>query len=100
MGEAERKASRGAVEEARALYLQAAHEEARAYEHIPAPRGRTRGIIAVSAVTLFQKAGALDDAVRYARRYLSADEALPDFARAQLAEFLADERIRDRLAVE
>ncbi|HLH26257.1 MAG TPA: hypothetical protein VK066_27375 [Chloroflexota bacterium] len=94
MGEAERKATQGYAEAARALYLAAAQEEARAYEYVPAPRARTRGVIAVSAVALFRRAGALDEAIRYAHRYL--EDALPDFARAQLDELLADSQRAQR----
>ena len=89
MGMAERKAAQGAAKEARALYRQAAEEEARAYEHVPAARHRTRGIIAVSAVALYHRAGVFDEAIRHAHLYLSNDD-LPDFAREQLAALLTD----------
>jgi hypothetical protein len=90
MAEAERQASRGLSQEARALYRQAAEEEARAFAHIPLERSRTRGIIAVSAVALFRRSGALDEAVRHAHRYLVDQNGLPDFAREQLQELLSD----------
>jgi len=89
MSAAELKAAQGAKNEARALYFQAAEAETRAYTHIPAARTRTRGIIAVSAVALYQRAGVFDEAIRYAHWYLSHPE-LPDFARAQLVALLAE----------
>ncbi len=89
MSKAEQKASQGAVDESRTLYLQAAQQEAQAYGFIPEDRPRTRGIVAVSAVALFRKAGAHDEAVRHAHRYLG-DAALPEFAHAELAAMLAD----------
>jgi hypothetical protein len=95
MSEAEHRAAQGAGEEARALYLQAAYEEAWAYDHIPAARGRTRGIIAVSAVALYYRAGALDEAIRHAHRYLKQD-TLPDFARAQLEALVNDSQREQR----
>ena len=96
MGDAELKAAQGATEASRALYLRAAQEEAHAYQDIPVARGRTRGIVAVSAVALFRKAGALDEAIRHAHLYLSQD-GLPDSAREQLVELLTDSE-RERQA--
>ncbi len=94
MQEAERKAARGLAKESRSLYREAATEEARALTHVPTTRRRTRGILAVSAVALFCKAHAFDEAITHAREYL-ADHALPAFARDQLRELLLDsERAR------
>lgn len=89
MHEAERKAARGLARESRGLYREAAAAEARTVTHVPADRHRTRGILAVSAVALFCKAHAFDEAIAHAREYL-ADDALPPFARDQLRELLRD----------
>jgi hypothetical protein len=97
MAEAERAAAQGHAKQARALYHRAAEEEVRALTHIPASRSRTRGIIAVSAVALFRKSGAFDDAVRHASCYLGQDH-LPDFAREQLQDLLVESQ-RDREGV-
>lgn len=86
---AEQAAAGARVSDAAALYLQAAEEETRAFETIPVDRVRTRGIIAVSATALYRKAGAPAEVVGHAQRYLSHPE-LPEFARRQLQEMLAE----------
>jgi hypothetical protein len=86
--QAERLDAEGGHEEARHLYLEAAEQEAIVFDGIPLSRPRTRGIIAVSVVSLFWRAGALDEVVRKAQEYLATPE-LPGFARAQIAELLA-----------
>jgi hypothetical protein len=91
MGRADTLVAEGRAAEARDLYTQAAELEAKALESIPATRPRTRGIIAVSAVALYRRGGAIDEVTRHARRYL-AERGLPEFARAQLAELLDDAR--------
>lgn len=87
--QAERFTAKGRTAEASGLYRQAADEEARAFDTIPLTRPRTRGIIAVSAVALYSRAGALGEVVRHARCYLEQPE-LPAFAREQLVELLGD----------
>ena len=55
---------------ARKLF-QAAQDETQAFALIPEDRQKTRGIIAVSAVALYRRAGALDEAIRTACEYLA-----------------------------
>jgi hypothetical protein len=62
MGEAEILVSQGRPDDARVRWLEAARLEAEVFEQIPRDRGKTRGIIAVSAVALFRDAGAIDQA--------------------------------------
>jgi hypothetical protein len=85
---AERLEAAGRHDEARALYLEAAGHEATVFREIPATRPRTRGIIAVSLVSLFWRAGARDEVSRRAKEYL-AQPGLPDFARSQLEDLAA-----------
>jgi hypothetical protein len=84
MAEAELLVAKGCHPEARKRWLEAARFEAAAFEQIPRDRGKTRGIIAVSAVALFRDAGAFDEALRHADRYLMTGD-LPDAWRAELA---------------
>jgi hypothetical protein len=88
MGRAERAARTGYASEAARLFYEAAECEARAFSYIPAERAKTRGLVAVSAVSLYLKAGIPATAVRLAQGYLDTG-GLPDFAAAQLAELLA-----------
>ena len=87
MAEADVLASAGRSADASALYRQAAELEAEVFARLPVARERTRGIIAVSAVTLYWRAGALDEAMKRAHEYLGGG-ALPDFARSQLWDVL------------
>ena len=91
MAEAELLEARGDVAEARRLFLQAADAEAAAFEYIPQDRPRTRGIIAVSAVSLYWRANAFDEAIRHAHRYLSLS-GLPDAERVELEQLLIEVR--------
>jgi hypothetical protein len=88
---ADQLVAQGRSEDARALYFQAAEQEALAFGHIPVERSRTRGIVAVSAVALYRRADAIDQAIRHAHLFL-ADGSLPDFAREQLDDLLIDAR--------
>jgi hypothetical protein len=90
----------GHTEQARPLYLEAAALEGEVLKEIPASRPRTRGIIAVSTASLYWRAGAKEEVARIARRYLACPD-LPEFARAQLGDLLAnrDPMLR-RLAIE
>ena len=96
MAEADQLEAQGRQQQAQQARLQAAQCEARAFEHIPVSRPRTRGVIAVSAVALYRRAGALDEAIQHAHRYLGESD-LPEFARQQLDELLTDVR-RERQA--
>ncbi|MGI8550204.1 MAG: hypothetical protein ACR2PL_05290 [Dehalococcoidia bacterium] len=82
MGQAEKLEREGRFEEARRLFQMAAEEEAAAFEHIPRERQKTRGIIAISVVSLRWRGGDLDLAIRDAYRYLS----LPDLPAAAVEE--------------
>jgi hypothetical protein len=75
--EAELLVSDRRLDEARARWLEAARLEAEVFARIPKDRGKTRGIIAVSAVALYRDAGALDEAIRTGQEYL-ATGGLPD----------------------
>ena len=88
MGRAE-LLERTSPNESRQLYLEAAALEADVFGGIPTSRPKTRGIIAVSAVSLYWRAGAHDDVVRLAREYLACPE-IPEIARYQLSELLAN----------
>jgi hypothetical protein len=68
------------------LYRRAAELEERALEALDPSRPRTRGITAVSALSLWHKAGSDEDVHRLARQVLA--EPLPHFAQAQAREFL------------
>ncbi len=89
MDQAERLESTGDHDLARPLYLKAARLEAEVFRQIPTTRPKTRGIIAVSVVSLLRSAGAGAETSRRAHEYL-AHEELPDFARTQLAQLLAE----------
>jgi hypothetical protein len=79
MGEADILTARGEVEAARRCWLQAAHLEAEVFAQIPIDRAKTRGIIAVSTIELFRRAGAFDEAIRMGEMLLSAGHLLEDW---------------------
>jgi len=95
MAEGDQHAREGRTAEATQAYRGAALCEVSVLEHIPHSRPRTRGIIAVSAVTLFWWSGAFAEAIRYAHFYL-ADAELPDFAHAQLEHLLERAAAREQ----
>lgn len=95
MAEADRLAAAGEEDDAAQRYREAAALEGQAFRHIPPTRPRTRGIIAVSAVSLYRRAGTLGEAIRHAHRYL-VDPSLPDFAQEQLQAILDDARSEER----
>ncbi len=72
---------------AREAYAEAGVEERTALREVPSHLPRTRGILAVSAVALFYKAGRYLDAADLAEEMLGED--LPSFARWQLADLRA-----------
>ena len=72
---------------AEAHYRDAAEHELRSVSQLPPSQPRTRGILAVSSVSLFFKAGDLGRAERTAYSFLT-DESLPPFARDELRETL------------
>ena len=86
----------GDLTQAREHFLNAAEEEALAFDRIPTERARTRGIIAVSVVSLYWRAGEYDRAILAAHRYLSQPDIAPP-AREDLENLLLDVR-RSRTA--
>jgi len=84
--EAESATRAGENERSRALYRQAAAAESLAFEELSTDKQRTRGITAVSAVSLFCKGQDYAAAERLAQMYLG--HKLPKFADAQLRELL------------
>ncbi len=79
--------AKGIKDKAAPLYRQAAELESQVFDGIPISRPRTRGIIAVSTVALYRKAGELAKAIRQAHRYLT-DPELPEFAQEELRDLL------------
>lgn len=81
MGQAEALVSSGQREAAGRLYHQAALAEREAFQHIPEDRQKTRGIVAVSTVSLYFRAamftadtGTLDELLRVAYSLLASGE--------------------------
>ena len=97
MGEADLLEIAGKPVEARDRWLEAARVEAQVFSLIPEERRRTRGIIAVSTVVLFRRAGALDEAIKTASEYL-AGANLPKAWQREL-QALLDEVRAERQAV-
>lgn len=96
MALAEKLEAEGRATEAARLYFRAAQCESKAFGFIPDTRPRTRGIIAVSAVSLYLKAEAPAEAVRQANVYLAERELAP-FVHQQLHELLEKAKKRARL---
>jgi hypothetical protein len=87
--EAELEARRGDRERARELYGRAAGLEEQAAENLDPAKRRTLGITAVSAVSLYYKAGRLGEAERLAHGFLSSPD-IPEFASSQLRGLLQE----------
>jgi len=85
--QADALATAGRRIEAHDLYRDAAEAESEAFELVPATRRRTRGILAVSAVAYYRRAGAIRESIRMAHRFLGRDD-LPEFARVQIEDLL------------
>jgi hypothetical protein len=77
----------GDVARARELYRRAAEAEARALVALDPAKSRTRAITAVSALSLWLKAGCLE-MVETKGQELLADGSLPEFAQAQIREIV------------
>jgi hypothetical protein len=93
-GEAERLASQAEAERlrgndfiAREFYREAAYFEEQALDLSPLSRSRTKGILAVSATSLYFKGGDFESAERIALRSLSIPD-LVQFARTELRDTL------------
>ena len=84
---AEMAARRGKARDAQVFYVCAALAEKRAFEQIDAAQSRTRGITAVSAVSLYYKSGEFGAAESMAQRMIRAPH-LSRFALVQLHELL------------
>lgn len=85
-GEAEALRLRGDHSSAAEAYRRAAQLEERALEALDPSKSRTRGITAVSALSLWDKAGRAEEVHRLASS--SWPSRLPHFAQAQAREFL------------
>jgi hypothetical protein len=94
-GQAEVAAREGNRKRAAALYREAAEAESRALASVDPTKMRTLGITAVSAVSLYYKAGEGAVAADIGQRYLDAG-SLPEFAQHQIREIL-DVIRRERL---
>lgn len=99
--DAELATHRGESSRAQDLHAQAAQAEERALQDLKPSKSRTLGISAVSAVSLYYKAGQLatDEAVAY--RWLTSKQ-LPEFAGEQLRGLLQSiwsEQVRERAGV-
>ncbi|MBX3273345.1 MAG: hypothetical protein KF729_23985 [Sandaracinaceae bacterium] len=70
MDRAEELAREQLLEAARETYEEAAQFEQRSADAAPVDRPRTRGVLRVSAVSLWMRARRYEDAARLARRYL------------------------------
>lgn len=99
MGQGDELAAKGLIDEAADAYHAAALAELEAYEAIPAERVRTRGIVAISAVSLLHRAGRLSEAARQAHLFL-AEEALTSAARLELEHVLDDVRNEQHVQAE
>ena len=77
----------GKHEDAQALYALSAVAEERALGELDLSKARTYGITAVSAASLYFKAGQLDGAERIALESMAFDQ-LPAFARHQLRHIM------------
>lgn len=87
MGEADRARAEGLEQEARDLLADAARAETTAFLETPVDKVRTRGILAVSAVSLFHQANMTIEAERTATMML-AHEGLSEDTRSELLAVL------------
>jgi hypothetical protein len=85
-GEAEALRAQGDDHRAAEMYGHAARAEEAALAALDPAKRRTRGITAVSAVSLWHKAGEPAEVLRIGTRLLS--DPLPSFAHAQLREII------------
>ncbi len=86
--QSEHKASNAELQErkARILYGEAAVEEELAFKDLDKTSLKTLGITAVSAVSLWLKAGQNQNAIRFGK--IALEENLPYFARLEISEIL------------
>ncbi|MBW1802352.1 MAG: hypothetical protein JRJ85_16690, partial [Deltaproteobacteria bacterium] len=81
----------GRIEEARDLYAEAAELEEAALKSFPENKGRTFGILAISAVALYYKSKDYASATHLAEDLLSSSH-LAEFARLQIQEIFDEIR--------
>jgi hypothetical protein len=91
MFEGDRLLSAGDEDAAARVYANAGREEVQAFDHTPADRRKTRGMLAISAVGLLRRGKALDEAIHQAHAFLARYD-LPDFAQQNLDTLLDDMR--------
>lgn len=84
---------------ARTLFAEAAELEVRALATIPDDRQRTRAVIAISAVSLYARAGRDSHAMNLAARFLTQAE-LPDDLRRELVDLIVTSERRRELEPE
>jgi hypothetical protein len=87
-GEAERCRAEGDEGKAKWFYRWAAHAEVMALGGVDQGKMRTLGILVVSVVSLWYKAGALPEARRVADTWIGGTGLLPEFAVMQLGELV------------
>ena len=85
--QAEAAVNDGRRREARALYSKAAKAESAALRELDGAKARTLGVSAVSAVSLYYKAGEFDHVREQAHSWLKHG-CMPEFAADQLRELL------------
>jgi hypothetical protein len=85
--DAERALKQGNIDDATALYKQAAEFETQALSYLNHGKARTLGITSVSAASLWFKAGNFQNAKKTAHSAL-ADDSMPQFAVNQLQHIL------------
>ncbi|MBU0585124.1 MAG: hypothetical protein KKB66_21615 [Alphaproteobacteria bacterium] len=78
---------RGEQAQARKLFAEAARAESQAFSEVDVGKARTKAILAISATSLWYKAGDLNAAEQFAHRAFNIPN-LPAFARAELRELL------------
>jgi len=86
--EAERTTRAGRRDDASVLFAQAAAIEAAIARDVAPADDRVRGVLAVSAVALWYKAGRYDDAQQVACEFLAAPQAIDAPSRVELQELL------------
>src|ERR1035437_4494600 len=86
--EAEQLERRGDLRGARELWANAAQLERTAIANVPTKRAKTRAILAVETVALYQRAGLRRTAAAFAFDYLRDTEA-PDWAREKIIDLLS-----------
>lgn len=99
MSEAERLHRHGMCSSARLFYQHAADCEVDAFCTVPTSRRRTRGILAVSAVSLYQRAHAWEQGIQAAKAFLAGAD-LPRFHRQQLQILLMEMELQASAAAE